>query len=139
MGDVAATGFYGLHWTNLLSIVPDDYPHIVDKWIDYFLRCSQTFGVILAKDVAQGSSQALYKRFARTRYENGAFFIDLKPARAKGAVGLSDKLCVSVKKGAVPKDCAGGTIRKHSEKNGFVNYEITAEAETLAVMLMPCI
>jgi hypothetical protein len=126
-------GFFGAHWPNFLTILPQDNLKCVQKWIEYFKKCGETFGILLSSDIAFASSQQLYKRFAVVDYLKTEVSIDLKPVKLQGAAGLSDKFYLSCKNGITPKKIEGGTVRVYERHEGFVNYEITAHEDKIEI------
>lgn len=60
--DEVYSGFFGLHWPNLLHPDPDRNVEAVDKWVEYFSRCNNVYGIVLAKNEDEAHLQTVYEK-----------------------------------------------------------------------------
>jgi hypothetical protein len=59
------SGFFGLHWPNILHPNPHRNYETVEKWVSYFNRYKNVYGLILAKDEDEGHQQTVYEKDAK--------------------------------------------------------------------------
>ena len=116
---------FGFHWPNFLRFHPEHNMERLPKWVDYFNRQSEIFGLMLAKDVGFANSQALYNRFADIRFEEGKCIIDFAEVDNKGAVGLKNEFYISFQNGVTPKGCVNGKLELYQTKKAFQTYKVT--------------
>lgn len=124
-----ASCFVGTHWPNYLHEDPARSLELTERTASYFLSCAEVFGTILSRDVAFYSTQALYKRFARTEEENGVFTVDV--SAVPKPVGNLGKFYISTK--APIKTHEGCEISLYETKETHLTYEITPTANIIKV------
>ena len=88
--DYIKKSYYGMHWPNFLNMDPEKNMVSVSKWIEYFNKYKEQFDIMPAKDNAQGSTQALYKRFTGITFHQGSIVLDFTNVDGQNATGLCD-------------------------------------------------
>ncbi len=125
------SGIFGCHWINILHIETNGYPMILDQWEEYFKKCSETFGVILSRDMQFYATQALYKKYTIVETENGALTLDIQ--NIPKAKGLGKCFYLSARKPI--KSFTGCDMTVYEQHDGFINYEITPHDSVLTFTL----
>lgn len=123
-GEPERTDFY-THWPNFLRFHPEYNFERLDKWIKYFKRQAEIFGLMLAKDTGFANSQAVYNRFANTTIEDSKCIIDFTQVDNKAADGLKNEFYISFKNQITPKHCINGVMELYQTKKEFKTYRIT--------------
>jgi len=123
------TGIFGCHWPNILHTEPARYEETVEKWVSYFERCADTFGVILSRDIAFAATQSLYKRFAQVSEADGVYTVDIGAVPA--AEGLLDSFYVSAKQEITA--FTGCEVEETERRGGFINYKVTPREKVLTL------
>ena len=114
-------GIFGCHWPNLLHEDKTRHNEIIDSWVRYFERCSNTYGIILSRDSAFAASQSLFLEYAALSYENGRMTADISSVPRTDV--RQDKFYISSRKEI--KSFSGCKLSVYEEKVGFINYEVT--------------
>ena len=121
------SGIFGCHWPNVLHEDASRNGEIVENWVRYFRRCSDTFGIILSKDIAFAATQTLFRDYTTVRYENGKMIADI--SAVPKTTGRADKFYISARHEIT--SYSGCTLEIHERKNGFINYAVIPTAEIL--------
>lgn len=119
----------GSHWPNYLHRDPKRNMELVARNAEYFKSCADVFGSMMSKDLAFYSTQALYKRFAKTEEKDGVFTIDV--CDVPKPIGNLGKFYVSAKQPV--KKCTGGTISLYETKETHYTYEIIPNADVITI------
>jgi len=114
------SGIFGCHWPNVLHEDPSRHKEVIDGWVRYFDRCSNTYGIILSKDIAFAATQSLYREYAKTEFADNIIRIDISDVPKNG--GLNE--CFYISSRSEITYCNGCDISVHERKNGFINYKI---------------
>ena len=128
-------GLVALHWTNFLRLDPEENMKYLPKWIEYFKRQSEYFGIMISRDFEFSTIQQYHFRLARIEYADNAYVIDLSRLLKQNYDGLKKEFYVSLKKGVTPKSCAGGVIKLYEEKRDFNTYKITYTSEKITIRI----
>jgi len=115
------------HWTNFLHYHPEHNFDMLPKWIAYFNRQAEVFGVMLSRDVPFAASQAVYYRFAKMDVTDTGCVIDMREVDACGAVALKDEFYISLRNGTKPRIVTGGTVELYETRKEFATYKITRD------------
>ena len=91
---------YGTHWPHFIAGDPADNPKTVQRWIEYFRRYREHFGVIAARDHQMAANQCFYRRFTRVNESEDRLLLDFTQADAQGAPAdvVGDVVYLNVKK-----------------------------------------
>ena len=116
----------GMHLTNFIRFNPEKNFEYVPKWVNYFKRQAEVFGFMLARDMADSSSQAMYARFASLKETEDGFTVDLTNVDKQGALALRDEFYVSIRntKASSAPTVTGGEITLYETKGEFKTYKI---------------
>ncbi len=95
--DIVKKSYYGMHWPNLLNENPEKNTETVNRWINYFKKYKNNFEILTAKDNAEGSTQALYKRFTDINLNEDTLTLDFKRVDLQGATRLGDFFYLNAK------------------------------------------
>lgn len=113
-------GIFGCHWPNLLHVDQTRHGEIIEKWVKYFERCANTFGIILSRDIAFAATQSLFLEYSSVSYENGKMTVDI--SKVPKTEGRMDKFYISSSKEI--KEHSGCAISLYEKRDGFINYEV---------------
>ncbi len=116
-----AKGIFGCHWPNILHEDKTRHNEVIDNWVRYFERCSNTYGIILSRDIAFAATQSLFSEYCSVSYENGRMTVDISAVPKTEA--RADKFYISSL--SEIKACRGCRLEVYEYKNGFINYEVT--------------
>lgn len=119
------------HLTNFIRYNHEKNFEYVPAWIDYFKRQSEVFGFMLARNIGECSTQAIYKNYATLTETDTGLTLDLTAADDRGANALGDELYLSLRRGTEPATCLGGEISLYEEKQGFNTYKIKRSGDAL--------
>ena len=120
-------GIFGCHWPNILHVDKTKHNEIIDKWVRYFERCANTYGIILSRDIAFAATQTLFSEYTSVSYENGKMIADI--SRVPRLDARDDKFYISSL--SEIKSYSGCEISVYERKNGFINYEVTPTASVM--------
>ena len=123
----------GVHWPNFLRFNAQKNLERIPDWVDYFNRQKEFFGVMLAKDIAFSTSQHLYRRFAKTKDENGVICIALSDVFEKGSGFISGEFYISIQKGVDIEKVVGGEISLYEEHKEFITYKIKHSSSKIEI------
>ena len=136
VGEGEAEGIIcGMHLTNFIRFNHEKNPEYVPKWINYFKRQAEVFGFMLARDIADSSSQAMYNRFAELCETENSFTVDLSEVDRQGALAVCNEFYVSIRDGREPISCTGGEISLYESKGSFKTYKIKRTSDKIKVAL----
>jgi len=122
-------GIIGAHWPNFLRLDPDLNFENLEKWVRFFERQADVFGIIMSEDIAFAHKQLLIKKYYTIEEKNGRIKIDCSKADALSPVDFDTPIYISVKNGTAPFECEGGTMTVHSVRKGHTNYKIERNAK----------
>ena len=114
-------GIFGCHWPNILHVEKTRHNEVLDSWVRYFERCSNTYGIILSRDIAFAATQSLFLEYTRITYENGRMTADI--SQVPRTEGRGDRFYVSSR--SEIKAYSGCELKIYEYKDGFINYEVT--------------
>jgi hypothetical protein len=114
------SGIFGCHWPNILHVDPSRHREVLDNWVRYFERCSNTYGIILSRDIGFAATQSLFWEYSDVSCENGRMTVDI--SRVPKTCGVLDRFYVSSR--SEIKDHSGCELKLYEEKKGFLNYEV---------------
>ena len=123
------TGIMGIHWVNILHIDPDKNGESVEKWVQYFTKCANTYGIVLSDCIEFAATHSLYRRYAKHSYEDGVLTVnvsDVPDARAKG-----DSFVVSSLEPIT--SYSGCKLELYQDKGRFKNYKVTPTEEIITL------
>lgn len=121
------SGMFACHWANLCHKDPEKNHTLVDRWVDYFNKCAEEFGVILSKDIAFCATQSVYKQFSKISEKDGVLTIDL--TNIPNSIGLMDSFYVSAKEPLTK--WTGCDVEIYEKRQNFISYKITPQAKLL--------
>lgn len=116
----ALNGIFGMHWPNILHTDPDRNIEAVERWAEYFERCSQEFGTILSKDMRFCASQSLFCRFAKIKEDRGITIVDI--SEVPTLVQTNREFYISSKEPL--ESYVGCDVYSYEQKDGFWTYRI---------------
>ena len=114
-------GIFGCHWPNLLHEDPQRHSEVIEKWVAYFEKCADAFGVVLSRDMKFFATQALFEKYAKISENGGEIKIDISQVPRLEACDKS--FVISSKMGIA--DIRGGKVELLQKRKGFLNYLIT--------------
>lgn len=88
--DIIKKSYYGMHWPNFLHHDPERNGEPLSRWIEYFRKYEDQFEIMKARDNAQGSTQALYKRFTKITLTDDSMILNFSDVDHQKATGLCD-------------------------------------------------
>ncbi len=122
-------GIMGLHWPNILNIDPAKHGETLKKILPYFERCSETYGIVMSRNMAFAATQELYKKYAKIEYPDNTCIIDL--TEIPEASRRLDTFFISTK--TTPEKFENCTLGEVQQKNGFINYEIKPNGKIVKI------
>ena len=122
-----------LHWTNFLRREPKENLEYIKPWVEYFMRQSEIFGLMISRDYGFYFNQQMYYQFAKIEETDGGFVIDLSEMPKLPDDILKNEFCISLEKGIEPPKIAGGRIELYEEKQSFKTYKITDFGEKIEI------
>ena len=125
----AEQAVYGLHWPNFLQYNPKRNLDSVDAWARYFKRQAEIFGVMISKDIAFCSSQAVYRKKSVLDFKKDSVVLDLSAVDGADALGLSDTFYISIENSLKPKSAKGAALSVHETHGAFTTYELKRTGE----------
>lgn len=120
-------GIFGCHWPNALHADPARHGEIVEKWVSYFRKCADTYGVILSRDIGFCATQSLYVNYAMVTECDGGMTVDIR--NVPKAAGLKNEFYISTEKPL--NRWTGCDAELYETHTGFMNYKITPRADIL--------
>ena len=120
-------GIIGSHWPNYLHVDPKKSIELVPKNAEYFKASAERFGSVMSQSLGFYSTQALYKRFAKTEEHDGCFRIDVSevpkvaPNLGKFYVSSRDEI----------RSFDGCNIALYETRADHLVYEITPKSEKI--------
>lgn len=125
IGEGSAEGVaLGTHLTNFIRFNHEKNFEYVPKWVNYFKKQAEVFGFLLARDMEDCSSQAMYVRFAKLTEEKDGFTVDLTELDKQQPLALRDEFYVSIRDPRTPTVSDGGEIALYETKGEFKTYKI---------------
>ncbi len=118
------TGVFGCHFPNILHIDPRRNYEVVDRWVEYFEKCAEEFGVILSEDMNFLATQSLFLSFANVEKREDGLAIDI--SAVPEATGKSNCFYISAHKPI--KSYTGCDIELYKTHSAFINYKVTPKA-----------
>ena len=122
-------GIFGCHWPNLLHEDKTRNMETVENWVRYFRRCSETYGIILSRDIAFAAAQTLFCDYAAVTYENGKMTADLSAVPKTD--GRADTFYVSARREITAY--SGCQIRVYERHRDFISYAVTPQAPVVTL------
>ena len=126
----AEQAVFGLHWPNFLQFNPKKNLDGVAPWTRYFKRQAEIFGVMLSKDIAFASSQAVYRKRSVLDFQRDGLVIDLSAVGAAGALGLSDTFYISIENSLLPTAAKGAALSLYEKHGAFTTYALKRTGES---------
>ena len=122
-----ATCMVGSHWPNYLHRDPKRSLEMTERTAAYFRSCADAFGSMMSRDLGFYSTQALYKRFAKTEEKGKTFTVDVSevpmPAGNLGKFYLSAKNPIT--------SYSGCEIKLYETKDTHLTYEVIAKERVM--------
>ena len=113
------------HLTNFIRFNYQKNFEYVDKWVKYFKKYTDRFGLAPARSVDEACSQMLYADFARLSEDANIYTFDLNEVDATGALGLYDEFLITVSGDEAPKLLTeGAEIELYDKQDGHTTYKI---------------
>lgn len=123
------TGIFGAHWPNFLHDDPERNMEIVENAVDYFKRCSRTFGTVLTPDMRFYVTQMMFCEYGKLTEINGNISIDITNVPRHPA--MNGFFCIT---SAEPlKAVSGCTVEEYEKHDGFIIYKVTPTENTLTL------
>ena len=117
------TGVLGIHWPNLLSEDENQNGEVISRAAEFFLRCSESFGTILSRNIEFCANQSLFYRFAKAEQNESETVIDI------GTLDMNKTYYISSKERV--RSVSGADICVFEEKQSFITYALTPKAEKI--------
>lgn len=124
-----ATCMVGTHWPNYLHLDPKKNLELLERNAEYFKSCADVFGSMMSRDLGFYSTQALYKRFAKTEEKDGVFTVDV--SAVPKPIGNLGKFYISAKNPV--KNHSGCEISLYEIKETHLTYEIIPTADIITI------
>ena len=124
-----ATCMVGTHWPNYLHLDPKRSLELTAHTAEYFKSCADVFGSMMSRDLGFYSTQALYKRFAKTEEKDGVFTVDV--STVSKPIGTLGKFYISAKNPV--KNHSGCEISLYETKETHLTYEIIPTADIITI------
>ena len=113
-------GVFGLHWPNILEEEPNAFPKSVEKWARYFMRCSESFGTVIPRTLADMVSQTVYREYSKVESTERGIRIDLSDVPD---IDCPKCFLVSARE---PISCSRGCkVEFFQMKGPFMNFKVT--------------
>lgn len=122
-------GIMGIHWPNILNMDPEKHGDTLKKILPYFDRCSQTFGIVMSRNMAFAATQALYRKYTKLTKQENIIILDLNDIPK--ASGRLNSFFVSTKQ--KPKAFENCKLDEIQTKDGFENYEIIPNGNIIKI------
>ena len=98
----------------------DNNTETAEKTEEYFLKCSESFGTVISKDMKFCATQSLYKRFAKISEKDGVTTVDI--SKVPRPPQMNDVFYISSKEPL--ETWIGCDVYDYEKKNGFWTYAI---------------
>ena len=119
----------GTHFPNYLHRDPKRNGELTAAIATYVKSCADDFGSMMSRDLGFYSTQALYKRFAKTEEKNGIFTIDVSAVPTP--IGNLGTFYVSAK--TPIENCTGAEIALYETKATHYTYELKPTADIITI------
>ena len=119
----------GSHFPNYLHRDPKRNGELTAAIASYVKSCADDFGSMMSRDLGFYSTQALYKRFAKTEEKNGSYRIDVSAVPTP--IGNLGKFYVSAK--TPIQNCTGAEISLYETKKTHYTYELKPTENIITV------
>ena len=125
------SGLVGTHWPNFLHEDPERNLETVERAEAYFRRCGARFESVLSRDVVFFVTQAMYRRFAKAKEEDGVLNLDL--SAVPSVEGLGDRFYINSKQPI--KSAEGCTATVYETHSTHTVYEIKPQEKQLKLAI----
>ena len=121
------TGVFGAHWPNFLHVDPDKNSEVIEKAVDYFNKCSRSFGTVLSKGIEFCVNQSVFHKYAKISEHEGVTYIDI------GGVPEEYKNNIFYVSSKEPiESFIGCVVYDYEQKDGFATYAVKPLMDTMA-------
>lgn len=120
-------GIFGMHWPNFLHEDENKSMEVVERWVEYFEKCSQNFGTVISKDIEFCANQSLFCKYAKISEVDGVTYIDVTDVPEKYR---NNVFYVSSKEPI--ETWIGCEVYDYEKKDGFATYAIKPLMDTMA-------
>jgi hypothetical protein len=122
--DVLKKSFFGLHWINFLHNEAPRNDETVQAWIRYFSRYQHQYDLLVARDIAMASTQALYKKYTRLRLDHEKIVLDFTAVDQLGAVALEPSLYLNIANAKKPQPNQAAILHIKERNESFTTYQL---------------
>lgn len=123
--EVIKKSYYGMHWPNFLHFDPERNGETLSRWIEYFRKYKDQFEIMSARDNAQGSTQALVKRFTKVTFNQYSMVLDFTEVDHQKANGLCDFFFLHAKNHISLNADNSIELSIHKIHTGHTTYKVT--------------
>ena len=132
-GDTQVDSVLGMHWPNFLKFQPENNMSVVPKWVAYFKKQAEIFGVMISKDIAFSGNQHIYRDLAKITYGEKSISINLEDVFNQKSLIPDNEFYISVKNGLYPISGKGCTFEEYEKHNEFTTYKISHTARQIEI------
>jgi hypothetical protein len=118
-------GYFGMHWPNILHEDVEKNTEIVQEWIRYFSRYRNQFDILIARDNAMASRQALYRKFTTVDSSQDLIRLDFQAVDASGARDPGSSLYINIRHPLMPVTDQSADLEVYEVQEGFTTYRLT--------------
>jgi hypothetical protein len=122
---VIKQSYYGLHWVNILNNDVAKNGETVQTWIQYFAQYKHRFDLLVARDNAMASSQALYKKHTGIFADNDKIVLDFTAVDQQVVNALAPVVYLNVVNEKVPRPDPSVDLQVYEENDQFTTYLVT--------------
>ncbi len=142
--EIIKSSYFGMHWVNILNEDTERNAETADKWIRYFGQYKHKFDILVAKNNAMASSQALYEKYVsivmqKISGRHITLSLDFSIADKQRAAGLLPEVFLNIKSPYVLQidsisvaETEVEVYERHPEE-GYTTYKITRKGNVTLI------
>jgi hypothetical protein len=123
--DKIKSGYFGMHWPNILHPDVEKNTEIVQEWIRYFNRYRNRFDIFIAKNNAMASRQALYRKYTAVDGSQDLIRLDFRMLDASGARDPGSSLYINIRHPLMPVSDQSADMEVYEVHEEFTTYRLT--------------
>lgn len=123
-------GILGSHWANILRYNCKKNCERLPAWKRMFDRISESFGVIISRDIEFAHYQQLHKAYVDMSVQDNYIVFNFDKLDAISP-NKQMPFYISLKNSVKPMESVGGTVTFYESKAGFNNYKIERSGESV--------
>lgn len=123
--DIMKKSFFGMHWINFLHPEVAKNTETVQAWIQYFAQYKHQFDILVARDIAMASTQALYKKHTRIQVDPDKIVLDFTAVDQQGAAMLDPSVYLNISNTKTPRADQATDLQVYEKCRHHTTYKLS--------------